>query len=165
MAAASQQVKDASDWTEYVKGWDYIDPTEAYMSGYNWGANLNLGDSLGLGSLLGGNDMTGGYSPASIPGYNDIAGAINSVGKDVKGIKKSVDLSSEDMRYMVDLATRRYVNNVNLTSQTPVITINGANTGRTKEDREALAKAIEMVLWEAAAAGAAGSIAPHMAFG
>ena len=165
VAAMSQQVKDASDWTEYVKGWDYIDPTEAYMSGYNWGANLNLGDSLGLGSLLGGNDTTGGYSPASIPGYDDIAGAINGVGKDVKGIKKSVDLSNEDMRYMVDLATRRYVNNVNLTSQTPVITINGANTGRTKEDREALAKAIEMVLWEAAAAGAAGSIAPHMAFG
>lgn len=165
VAAMSRQVKDASGWTEYVKGWDYIDPTEAYMSGYSWGANLNLGDSLGLGSLLGGNDTTGGYSPASIPGYDDIAGAIDGVGKDVKGIKKSVDLSNEDMKYMVDLATRRYVNNVNLTSQTPVITINGANTGRTKEDREALAKAIETVLWEAAAAGAAGSIAPHMAFG
>lgn len=165
VAAMSRQVKDASDWTEYVKGWDYIDPTEAYMSGYNWGANLNLGDSLGLGSLLGGNDTTGGYSPASIPGYDDIAGAIDGVGKDVKGIKKSVDLSNEDMKYMVDLATRRYVNNVNLTSQTPVITINGANTGRTKEDREALADAIALVLAEQIAAGAASTIAPRMAFG
>lgn len=164
VAAMSRQVKDASDWTEYVKGWDYIDPTEAYMSGYNWGANLNLGDSLGLGSLLGGNDTTGGYSPASIPGYDDIAGAIDGVGKDVKGIKKSVDLSKEDLKYMVDLTARRYVNNVNLTSQTPVITVNGQNTGNTEADREALARMLETVLLEQRAAGAAMTIAPRLAF-
>ena len=164
VAAMSRQVKDASDWTEYVKGWDYIDPTEAYMSGYNWGANLNLGDSLGLGSLLGGSDTTGGYSPASIPGYDDIAGAIDGVGKDVKGIKKSVDLSKEDLKYMVDLTARRYVNNVNLTSQTPVITVNGQNTGNTEADREALARMLETVLLEQRAAGAAMTIAPRLAF-
>ena len=164
VAAMSRQVKDASDWTEYVKGWDYIDPTEAYMSGYNWGANLNLGDSMGLGSLLGGSDTTGGYSPASIPGHDDIAGAIDGVGKDVKGIKKSVDLSKEDLKYMVDLTARRYVNNVNLTSQTPVITVNGQNTGNTEADREALARMLETVLLEQRAAGAAMTIAPRLAF-
>lgn len=164
VAAISRQVKDASGWTEYVKGWDYIDPAEAYMSGYNWGANLNLGDSLGLGSLLGGNDTTGGYSPDSIPGYDDIAGAIDGVGKDVKGIKKSVDLSKEDLKYMVDLTARRYVNNVNLTSQTPVITVNGQNTGNTEADREALARMLETVLLEQRAAGAAMTIAPRLAF-
>ena len=106
-----------------------------------------------------------GYALGAIAGYDEITGAIGDVGQDVKGIKKSVDLSNEDLKYMVDLATRRYISNVNLTSQTPVITINGANTGRTKEDREALARAVEMVLWESVAAGSASSIAPHMAFG
>lgn len=157
----------AGDYTEFVPKLDVsgaqmdrIGYGNAWNTGYDWGANLgsSLGDMLGAA-------MPGGETSFSVPSYDDIVGAIDGVGKDVKGIKKSVDLSNEDMKYMVDLATRRYVNNVNLTSQTPVITINGANTGRTKEDREALAKAIETVLWEAAAAGAAGSIAPHMAFG
>lgn len=106
-----------------------------------------------------------GYTLGAIPGYDEITGAIGDVGQDVKGIKKSVDLSNEDLKYMVDLATRRYISNVNLTSQTPVITINGQNTGRTKEDREALADAIALVLAEQIAAGAASTIAPRMAFG
>ena len=107
---------------------------------------------------------TSSYTAADIPSYDELAGAVKDVGKDVKGIKKSVDLSKEDLKYMVDLTTRKYVNNVNLTSQTPVITINGQNTGNTEADRQALADAIEVVLWEAATAGAAEAIAPRLAF-
>ena len=98
------------------------------------------------------------------PLFDDIVGAIDGVGKDVKGIKKSVDLSKEDLKYMVDLTARRYVNNVNLTSQTPVITVNGQNTGNTEADREALARMLETVLLEQRAAGAAMTIAPRLAF-
>ena len=65
---------------------------------------------------------------------------------------------------MVDLTARRYVNNVNLTSQTPVITVNGQNTGNTEADREALARMLETVLLEQRAAGAAMTIAPRLAF-
>ena len=100
-----------------------------------------------------------------VPSFDKMAGTLGDIGKDVKGIRKSVDLSNEDLKYMVDVATRRYVNNVTLTSQTPVITVNGQNTGRTKEDREALADAIALVLAEQIASGAAGTIAPRMAFG
>lgn len=85
--------------------------------------------------------------------FDDIVGAIDGVGKDVKGIKKSVDLSKEDLKYMVDLTARRYVNNVNLTSQTPVITVNGQNTGNTKEDMAALESMLKTVLAEQWAAG------------
>ena len=99
------------------------------------------------------------------PSFDEMAGTLGDIGKDVNGIKKSVDLSNEDLKSLVDVATRRYVNNINLTSQTPVITINGQNTGRTKEDREALADAIALVLAEQIAAGAASTIAPRMAFG
>ena len=48
----------------------------------------------------------------------------------------------------MDVAERRYVNNVNLTAQTPVITVNGANTGRTAADRQSLANAIRDILIE-----------------
>ena len=99
-----------------------------------------------------------------VPPFDDVVGAIDGVGKDVKGIKKSVDLSKEDLKYMVDLTARRYVNNVNLTSQTPVITVNGQNTGNTEADREALARMLETVLLEQRAAGAAMTIAPRLAF-
>ena len=95
----------------------------------------------------------------NVPSFNEIAGTLGDIGKDVNGIKKSVDLSNEDLKSLVDVATRRYVNNINLTSQTPVITINGQNTGRTKEDREALADALKLVLAEQWAAGATNAIA------
>lgn len=95
----------------------------------------------------------------NVPSFDEMAGTLGDIGKDVKGIKKSVDLSNEDLKSLVDVATRRYVNNINLTSQTPVITINGQNTGRTKEDREALADALKLVLAEQWAAGATNAIA------
>ena len=77
----------------------------------------------------------------------------------MKGIEKTVSMSDEDIKALVDVAERRYVNQVNLTSQTPVITVNGANTGRTQQDRQALADAIELILREQLASGAARSTA------
>ena len=40
---------------------------------------------------------------------------------------------------MVDIAERKSVNNINLTSQAPVITVQGQNTGNTEADRQSLA--------------------------
>lgn len=113
------------------------------------------------------NAKTSGAGPSNadfrnlynVPSFDEMAGTLGDIGKDVNGIKKSVDLSNEDLKSLVDVATRRYVNNINLTSQTPVITINGQNTGRTKEDREALADALKLVLAEQWAAGATNAIA------
>lgn len=156
----------AGDYTEFVPKLDVsgaqmdrIGYGNAWNTGYDWGANLgsSLGDMFGAATL-------GGETSFNVPSYNDIVGAIDGVGKDVKGIKKSVDLSKEDLKYMVDLTARRYVNNVNLTSQTPVITVNGQNTGNTEADREALARMLETVLLEQRAAGAAMTIAPRLAF-
>lgn len=155
----------AGDYTEFVPKLDVsgtqmdrIGYGDAWNTGYDWGANLgsSLGDMFGAAAA-------GEETSFSVP-YDDIVGAIDDVGKDVKGIKKSVDLSKEDLKYMVDLTARRYVNNVNLTSQTPVITVNGQNTGNTEADREALARMLETVLLEQRAAGAAMTIAPRLAF-
>lgn len=156
----------AGNYTEFVPKLDVsgaqmgrIGYGDAWNTGYDWGANLgsSLGDMFGAA-------MPGGETSFSVPSYDDIVSAIDGVGKDVKGIKKSVDLSKEDLKYMVDLTARRYVNNVNLTSQTPVITVNGQNTGNTEADREALARMLETILLEQRAAGAAMTIAPRLAF-
>ena len=52
------------------------------------------------------------------------------------------------MKAFVDMAERDYVMRVNLQSVTPNITVNGQNTGNTREDAEALADRIAAVLAE-----------------
>lgn len=96
------------------------------------------------------------------PTYDQMAGMndqLSDISGSVKGIEKTVSMSDEDIKALVDVAERRYVNQVNLTSQTPVITVNGANTGRTAQDRRALADAIEQILREEWASGSVRSTA------
>ena len=127
---------------EYFKPVEYLDMSETAAAGYNWGKNFNpLGDLFGAGGDL--SQYTTGNSP-----YDEIAGTLGDISGSVKGIEKTVSMSDEDIKALVDVAERRYVNQVNLTSQAPVITVNGANTGRTAQDRRALAEAIEQILLE-----------------
>ena len=96
-----------------------------------------------------------GIGGDEVPTYNQLTG----IGDTLAGIKKSVDLTDEDIKGLVDVATRKYVNNVNLTAQTPVITVNGANTGNTERDCQAIADAIKKILLQEAAASALRSTA------
>lgn len=93
---------------------------DAWNTGYNWGANLFSGN---------GNDAVGA-ALSGVP-YDELSGQLGDIAGSVGSIEKSVKMSDEDIKSLVDVAERRYVNNVNLTAQTPVITVNGANTGRT----------------------------------
>ena len=143
---AAAQAKSAADWVEYFKPQEYIDLAGAFQTGYNAGANFN---PFGGGSTTGDlSQYTTGISP-----YDEIAGTLGDISGSVKNIDKTVSMSDEDIKALVDVAERRYVNQVNLTSQTPVITVNGANTGRTAQDRRALADAIEQILLEQWASG------------
>lgn len=104
----------------------------------------------------------GETTAAAYSSYDEISGQLGGIASGVKGIEKAVNMSEEDLKSLVDVAERRYVNQVNLTAQTPVITINGANTGRTAADRQNLADAIRDILVEQVAAGSVRSTA--MAF-
>ena len=137
VSAGAQKVKNESEWKEYVKAWDYKDLADAFSGGYNWGSNL-----------FGGGDTASSLFAQSTA-YDNIA----SIADSVKGIEKSVNMSEEDIKALVDVAERRYVNNVNLTAQTPVITINGQNTGNTPADRQALADTIRDILIEQVSSG------------
>lgn len=143
---AAAQAKSAAGWVEYFKPQEYIDLAVAFQTGYSAGENFNpFGGASATGDL---SQYTAGISP-----YDEIAGTLGDISGSVKNIDKSVSMSDEDIKALVDVAERRYVNNINLTSQTPVINVNGANTGRTAQDRRALADAIEQILLEQWASG------------
>lgn len=62
-------------------------------------------------------------------------------------------VTDEDLKMLIDMATQKFVSNVNLTAQTPIITINGANTGNSEADRRTLANTIRDILVEQIASG------------
>lgn len=101
-------------------------------------------------------DVLSGFSSANTDfsamlNASGIPGTLDGIKGDTAAIKRSVDLSEEDVKMLVDMAERRYVNNINLTAQTPVITINGQNTGDTAEDLQWLENALQRILLEQAA--------------
>lgn len=136
----------SGSYKEYVKAWDYMDLGESFSKGYNWGSNLFSG-SNSIFSMAG----VGSYSASDfdVPTYDQMAGISDSVGN----IEKTVAMSQEDIKSLVDVAERRYVNNINLTSQTPVINVTGQNTGNTAADRQNLANALRDILLEQVASG------------
>lgn len=123
---------------------------DAFSAGYDWGSNLSFG------GLPSGGDMPS----VAIPAAADPSSLLGDIGKssgktadNTGALKKSVDMTNEDLQMLVDLAERQYVAQVNLTSQTPVINVTGQNTGNTAADRTALADAIKTVLLEQRASG------------
>ena len=137
--SASQSVKDEAGLKDYLSQTKGFDLSAAYSAGYNWGSNLFSGS--------GSTPTTAAYT--NIPTFDQISGIADSV----EGIKKSVEMTDEDLQSLVDIAERRYVNNINLTSQAPVINVTGQNTGNTPADRQNLANALRDILVQQVAAG------------
>lgn len=111
---------------------DFISEKMAELTGVISGSVEDLYNLDGIGSDYG----------------EQIVGELGNIADSVNSVDKTVSMSDEDIKSLVDMAERRYVTNVNLTSQTPVINIHGANTGNTEADRQALADAIDRVLTE-----------------
>lgn len=106
--------------------------------------NFNMKDFM---SGMGGS----GFDYSALTAASGISSALADIGADTKAIRNSVALSEEDIKLLVDMATREYVNNINLTSQTPIINVTGQNTGDTEMDKRALADAIRDILIEESA--------------
>lgn len=132
--AESARLKNESGWTEYFKSMEYKDLSESLAAGYQKGANL-----------FGGGDATF-YADSGV------ADDVEGIKSDTGSIKKSINMGSEDLKSLVDVATRQYVNKINLMSQTPIINVSGQNTGNTQADRKALADTIKDIIVEQAAA-------------
>ena len=117
-------------------GLSRIEYSNAWNAGYGWGEGLFSDSNEDMASVF---DNTG------------MASDLNSIAGDTSSIAKAVSMSEEDLSQLVDMASQKYVNNINLTSQSPVITVQGANTGNTARDRQNLADAIKMILLEQSA--------------
>ena len=134
--------KWASGYTEVVKPWKNFDLGKSYKAGYNWGANLGKSGLMGAGT-----------GELEIPQAADVKDLLGNIDKNTGKIAKTVDLSDEQIKMLVDVAERKYVNNVNLTSQTPMITVQGQNTGDTEKDARNLADTLRDVLVDLMNAG------------
>ena len=122
----------ASSWTEYFDSWDKINLGDAWDAGYNWGSNLFSGLS---GSPFGFD-------------YDEYLDSLPGLTADVGAIKNSVSMSEEDLRSLVDMAERQYVNNINLTTRAPVINVHGQNTGNSPADTRAFMNTLTRMLAE-----------------
>lgn len=131
-------------YKEYIKPWENFDLGKAYTKGYNWGANTIMGGGSGIG---------GGSGSLEIPQAADVKDLLGNIDTNTGKIAKTVDLSDEQIKMLVDVAERKYVNNVNLTSQTPMITVQGQNTGNTEKDARNLADTLRDVLVDLMNAG------------
>lgn len=129
-------------YKEYIKPWENFDLGKSYKAGYNWGANLGKSGLMGTGT-----------GELEIPQAADVKDLLGNIGKNTGKIAKTVDLSDEQIKMLVDVAERKYVNNVNLTSQTPMITVQGQNTGNTEKDAQNLADTLRDVLVDLMNAG------------
>ena len=107
-------------------------------------------DNFSVDDILGGFSGTGADFSAMLDA-SGISGSLDAIGKDTAAIKRSVSLSEEDMKLLVDMAERQYINNIRLTAQTPIINVTGQNTGDTELDRQRLADALQTILLEQAA--------------
>ena len=141
-----QYEKWASGYTEYVTPWENMDLNKAYTKGYNWGANLSFSDLFS--GLLG-----NGMGDLAIPQAANLNDLLKNIDKNTSKIAKTVDMSDEQIKMLVDVAERKYVNNINLTSQTPMITIKGQNTGNTEQDARNVAEILRDTLLELRSAG------------
>lgn len=129
-------------YKEYIKPWENFDLGKSYKSGYNWGTNLGKSGLMGTGT-----------GQLEIPQAADVKDLLGNIDKNTGKIAKTVDLSDEQIKMLVDVAERKYVNNVNLTSQTPMITVQGQNTGNTEKDARNLADTLRDVLVDLMNAG------------
>nr|DAK97550.1 MAG TPA: Tail tape measure [Caudoviricetes sp.] len=146
-------------YKEYIKPWENFDLGKSYKAGYNWGANLGGSGLMGTGTgeleIPQAADikdlLTNGK--LEIPQAADIKDPLTNIDKNTGKIARTVDLSDEQIKMLVDVAERKYVNNVNLTSQTPMITVQGQNTGNTEKDARTLADTLRDVLVDLMNAG------------
>lgn len=127
---------------------DNYDDLYGYLSeGIPNGQSL-LGDGTGKKGKNGGSGGTGKGISSSGGG-----GSLGKIASDTSDIKKSVEMTHEDLSLLVDMATRKYVANVNLETRAPVINITGQNTGDSEADAMRIADQLKRVLLEQMSSG------------
>lgn len=111
-------------------------------------ANVKKQEFGGKFRELGGLGGLGGGYGAQLKDINRNTG---SAAKSAKSIADK--LNEEDLKALIDVAEQKFISKINLSHSTPVINVNGQNTGNTEADRQALADALSRMLVEQVSAG------------
>lgn len=142
-----------TDWTSTLQGWQTDMNNWAEEKYANNGLKLERMETISYDEVekfaAAGRGFGERLSSANFE--KEQLASIKNIESGVGGIYDAV--TDEDLQMLIDIATQKFVSNVNLTAQTPVITINGANTGNTDADRRALANTIRDILVEQVASG------------
>jgi len=93
----------------YDDAWD-----RGSQMGRSVGAALDNFTMPDFSSSMGGE----GFDYDALLAASGLNSTLTGIGEDTKAIRNSVALSEEDIKLLVDMATREYVNNINLTAQT-----------------------------------------------
>lgn len=121
---------------------DYNDTANA------WGAaGANLGSSLDNFSM---GDLTGMFTSMGDiqSGLATTASNTGAIADNTDSLKKDVSLSQEDIKMLVDMAERQYINKINLQTNAPNITVNATSGDGKAINGRALANAIRDILLE-----------------
>lgn len=98
---AAQKSKDAMDWEEFVKPWDYVDYLDAWNQGAEIGGNLgSMLDNFSLEEAISGLGFDLGGVQNTLDGILDDTGTISD----------ATELSQEDLKYLRDIANREAIN-------------------------------------------------------
>lgn len=138
-SARLAEIEEAKSEAVSSSNGDSYDDLYGYLSeGIPNGKSL-LGAGTGNKGKNGGSDGTGSK--------------LGKIASDTSDIKKSVEMTHEDLSLLVDMATRKYVANVNLETRAPVINITGQNTGDSEADAMRIADELKRILLEQMSAG------------
>lgn len=142
-----------TDWTSTLQGWQTDMNNWAEEKYANNGLKLERMETISYDEIEKFAAAGRGFGErlSSVNFEKEQLASIKNIESGVGGIYDAV--TDEDLQMLIDIATQKFVSNVNLTAQTPVITINGANTGNTDADRRALANTIRDILVEQVASG------------
>ena len=105
--AASQKVKDESEWVEVVGRLDYMEYDKVFNKGYEFGDNLS--DKFSMSNILG--DASSALDAYEMGNTLDgIYNGVDDTALNTASIKDSMEGSEETLKYMRDLAEQEAVN-------------------------------------------------------
>ncbi|XOQ44302.1 MAG: Phage tape measure protein [Clostridium sp.] len=151
-AAKSATIKDENDLVEFVQSKEFMDYSEGFAKGRDFGKNLYTNISDKLGSLT--DTMTGLGAEFDMSNFGTPANPITVQGTGSGG-KVEVDMADEDLKYLRDIAQREYINKFTTATLAPNISIKFGDVRETA-DADKVAKRIRKILQEEIAMAAEG---------
>lgn len=108
----SQKAKDESQWVEAVKSMDYIGYDDAWKKGYQFGEGIA-------------DKVSGTFNFDSFGGFDtdDLIGGLKDEEFNVN-VKDDVNLADENLKYLLDSVTQKYINEINLQAPAPEVSVN-----------------------------------------